>query len=313
MKLYANLHLHSTHSDGVYTPTELAKIAYDEGYRAAALTDHDAVSGNGEFMAACKKLGMESIFGVEFSAYTNLFKNPKSGKPGSFHLTAFDFDPEYPAMKEYLNQMSLRETHQTRVLFQRGLEIGYIKGITWEGVLEYNDGITWLCNDHVFRAMKAKGLIDDLQYPEFFETCYGKHRNEVPKLYDFKYDHEIIRLVHEAGGIVCLAHLTEQLAKLPDIKETGYAPYIDQMIEMGLDGVEVWHNLLNDEQRREVYEIALNRGLYVSGGSDHSGLCGGQYSFYEDPTTSRFWIEPLSTGTTKHHFEEIRDKKISDR
>jgi len=313
MKLYANLHLHSTHSDGVYTPTELAKIAYDEGYRAAALTDHDVASGNEEFMEACKALGMESLFGIEFSVHTDLYKNPKSGKPGSFHLTAFDFDPEYPAMKEYLHRMSMRETNQTEVLFHRGVEIGYIKGITWEDVLEYNAGITWLCNDHVFRAMKAKGLITDLEYTEYFNTCFGKHRSEVPRLYDFKYDHEIIKLVHEAGGIVCLAHLSEQLKNLPDVAKTGFAPYVDRLVEMGLDGVEVWHQLLDEKQREETYRIALERGLYVSGGSDHSGLCGGQYDFFEDPKQSRFWIEPLSTGTTKEHFEEMRDKKISGR
>lgn len=311
MKLYANLHLHSTHSDGVDTPAKLAQLVYEEGYRAAALTDHDSVSGNAEFMAACRALGMESIFGIEFSAKTELFKNQKTGKPGFFHLTAFDFDPEYPAMKEYLHQMSMRETDQTRILFHRGIEIGYIKGITWDEVLEYNKGITWLCNDHVFRAMKAKGLITDLEYTEYFETCFGKHRKEIAPLYDFKYDYEIIKLVHEAGGIVCLAHLTEQLAKLPGIEETGFAPYVDRLIEMGLDGIEVWHGLLNEEQRKEVYQLALDRGLYISGGSDHSGLCGGQYAFFEDPKQSRFWLEPLSTGTTKHHFEEIRDKRIS--
>jgi predicted metal-dependent phosphoesterase TrpH len=58
MKLYANLHLHSTHSDGVDTPTKLAQLVYEEGYKAAALTDHDSVSGNAEFMAACRALGM---------------------------------------------------------------------------------------------------------------------------------------------------------------------------------------------------------------------------------------------------------------
>ena len=310
MKLYANLHLHSTHSDGVDTPADLARIAFEEGYKAAALTDHDVVSGNAEFMAACKELGMESLFGIEFSVKTKLYTNPKTGKPGSFHLTAFDFDPEYPPMKEYLEQMSMRETHQTKVLFDRGVEIGYIKGITWEDVVEYNKSNTWFCNDHVFRTMKAKGLVTDLDYPEFFETCYGNHRQDVPVLYDFKYDYEIIELVHKAGGIVCLAHLSEQLGKLPDVAEKGFAPYVDQLIEMGLDGVEVWHGLLNEKQSKEVYQIALDRGLYVSGGSDHSGICGGQYAFFENPKESRFWLEPLSTGTTKHHFEEMRDKRI---
>ena len=167
MKLYANLHLHSTHSDGVYTPTELAQLAFEEGYKAAALTDHDAVSGNKEFMEACKALGMESLFGIEFSAMTKLFTNPKNGKPGFFHLTAFDFDPEYPEMKEYLAQRSFCEAEQTRILFERGLAEGLIHGIAWEEVLDYNKGVTWLCNNHVFETMKAKGLVTDLDYMNF--------------------------------------------------------------------------------------------------------------------------------------------------
>ena len=44
MKIYANLHTHSTHSDGVYTPAELVKIAKDEGYGAIAITDHDTAT-----------------------------------------------------------------------------------------------------------------------------------------------------------------------------------------------------------------------------------------------------------------------------
>ena len=56
---YANMHLHSTHSDGVYSPTELVKIAKDEGYHALALTDHDTGSGYNELRDACEKEGME--------------------------------------------------------------------------------------------------------------------------------------------------------------------------------------------------------------------------------------------------------------
>lgn len=304
MKLYANLHLHSTHSDGKYTPKELAKIAFDEGYKAAALTDHDTVTGNAEFMAECKKLGIESIFGIEFNAKTDMFERP-NGKYGAFHITAFDFDPEYPEMKDYLEKMALRETDQTRVLFERGVEIGYIKGITWEEVLEYNKGIAWLCNEHVFRAMKAKNLITDLEYLDFFHTCFGKHRSEVPRLYDYKNVDEIIDLVHKAGGIACWAHPTDNFHDLAKIEK-----FLDNLIKMGIDGVEVWHRLLNQDERKFVYKLAIDRGIYISGGSDHDGLCGGEYSAYEHPETCPFYIEPLSAGTTKAHFEEIRDKKI---
>ena len=59
--IYASLHDHSTHSDGIHSPEELAQIGYDEGYRALVLTDHDTISGTGEMMTACGKLGMECM------------------------------------------------------------------------------------------------------------------------------------------------------------------------------------------------------------------------------------------------------------
>ena len=68
MKYYANLHTHSTHSDGKYTPAQLARMALEEGYGAVAVTDHDTVTGYGELKAECDKLGLETVFGAEFSA-----------------------------------------------------------------------------------------------------------------------------------------------------------------------------------------------------------------------------------------------------
>lgn len=298
MGYYANLHMHSTHSDGKYSPTELAKIAYDEGYRAAAVTDHDTATAYPEFKAACDKLGMECIFGVEFTGVSELLKRP-NGKLGSFHLTAFHFDPEYPPMKEYLYQMGRRETDQTQVLFERGVAEGLISGITWQEVLDFNKGIIWLCNEHVFAAMKAKGLVTDLDYFNFFNTVYGKRRGEVPPSFPFKTAEEMIKLVHDAGGIIFVAHPHNQLH------------LIDKLIEMGIDGMEVWHPDLTEQEKVEAYKIALEKGIYISGGSDHSGLCGGEYSGFEDPKTSPFYLEPTSVGTTKEYFDEIKNRKIS--
>ena len=56
--------------------------------------------------------------------------------------------------------------------------------------------------------------------------------------------------------------------------------------------------------------LALEYGLYISGGEDHSSLCGGQYNFYENPKETRFWVEPCLLATTKDFFEEIKNKKL---
>lgn len=298
MEFYANLHLHSTHSDGRYTPTELAQYAAREGYKAAAVTDHDTATAYPEFKAECDRLGLECIFGVEFTAPSELLKTP-SGKLGKFHLTAYHFDPEYPAMKEYLEGMGKRETDQTRILVERGFEIGYLKGFTWDEVLEYNKGIKWLCNEHVFRLMKSKGLISDRRYREFFDTVFGDYRRQVPPSYDFLSDDELIKLVHDAGGVIFVAHPAKKLH------------LIDALVKKGIDGMEVWHPDLSEEEKVEAYRIALDKGLYVSGGSDHSGYCGGTFMEVDDPKDSPYYIDMLSVGTTKQHFDEIKNRKIS--
>ena len=293
MKMHACLHAHSTHSDGIYSPLEIATIARDEGYHAIVLTDHDTISGTNEMIAAANALGLESMLGIEFSTFA-----PEINQ--ELHITAFHIDIEHPEMKEYLLRLSEKETDQTRVLFHRGVDLGYIKGITWDEVLEYNKGITWLCNEHIYRAMKSKGLITDYEYPSFFANCYGVHRKEVPPKYDFLDVRELIKLIHKAGGIACVAH------PMPPF---GHLDYIDYLVDIGIDGMEIWHGILKGKDRRRALELALKHNLYISGGQDHSGLIGGQYSRYENPKETRYYYPPATLGTTKMFYEEIRDRR----
>ena len=297
MKLYANLHTHSIHSDGGYSPAKIAEVAKWEGYGAVALTDHDTVTGCEELRKECEKLGLETIFGAEFSSPSKLLEGKKC-IASEFHICGYHFDPEYPAMKEYLIEMSRRETEQTRILFERGVKLGKLKGIEWEEVLEYNKGITWLCNEHLFRAMLSKGLIEKTEYDRFFNELFGVHRYEVLPSCPFKQEHEIIKLIHDAGGIAIVAHPHEQLQ------------YMDALIEMGIDGLEIW-NALTPEEIEKGIKIAYDKGLYISGGSDHDGYCSGFYERYAKPEDCPGYAPPLTYGTTKEYFEEIKLRKIT--
>ena len=122
MKPYANLHTHSIHSDGKFSPRELVRVAWEEGYRALAVTDHDTVTANPEVAACCRELGMEYIFGAEFTS-------------GPFHIVALDFNPEYPEMKAYLEKMVARQQHETKTVLGWAQEKGALTGITWEDVV----------------------------------------------------------------------------------------------------------------------------------------------------------------------------------
>jgi len=296
MKLYANLHTHSTHSDGVYDPAELVSIAKKEGYKAFAVTDHDTITACEPVRLECEKRGLEWMFGAEFSS-------PYPALGTSFHILGFHFDPDYLPMKHYLEERSYCETYQTKVLFERGIREGLLTNIAWEEVLEYNKGITWLCNEHVFRTLKAKDLRKDTDYPEFFSTLFGRRRGEVKLPYDFLPADRIVHLILDAGGMAIVAHPHKQLR------------YIEDLIKIGITGLEVWHpDLLEESERLEALRIAQKYDLFVSGGSDHSGLCGGEYERYENPKESPFWFPEQSLGTTEGFFHEIKDgRKSPDR
>lgn len=290
MKFYANLHTHSTHSDGQYTPAELASVAKAEGYRALAIADHDTATAFPELKEACEREGLECMFAVEFSVE----------KPLACHVVAFDFDPEYPEMKKYLADMGARQTNNTKCCFEEALENGSIQGITWEEVLEYNKNIIWLCNNHVFRAMLAKGLVEQCNYREWFLTNFRDQRGKYPPSIPFKTLPEITALVKAAGGFCVCAHPT-----------TALLDHVDILLDNGIEGFE----LPRDAERRErAYRICMEKGLYISGGSDHGGLCGGMYSAYpneEALKASKHYIEPLSVGVYEHHFRELQTRKIN--
>ena len=275
MKLYANLHTHSTHSDGQYTPTELVRVAKAEGYRAIAITDHDTATAYPELKRACEEEGLECLFAVEFSVMVP---------------------------KEYLRQMGARQTDNTKHCFDAAVAKGAVSGITWDEVLEFNKGVSWIANNHVYKAMIAKGLAKEENYIKWFQADFNHQRALYPPLYPFKTLPEIVSLVKEAGGFCIIAHPHECLDD------------IDYFLECGIVGLEVYHRDLTDEEQERALKIALERGLFIGGGSDHRGLCGGCYSSYpteEELKKGRHYIPELSTGVTKEHYEEIKNRKLN--
>ena len=104
--------------------SELVKVAKAEGYGALAITDHDTATAYPELKAACEKEGIECIFGVEFSVQL----------PEWHHIVGFHFDPEYPPMKEYLAELSQDAHNKIKGCFDEAVELGDIKGITWEEI-----------------------------------------------------------------------------------------------------------------------------------------------------------------------------------
>ena len=293
MEFYANLHLHSTHSDGVYTPEELVVVAKKEGYGALAIADHDTATAYPELLSACQKHDMECILATEFTTKV----------PMDTHIVGMDFDPDYPAMKQYLSDMAEACVYTTKGCFDEAVELGNISDITWEEVLSYNQNIRWLCNNHVFRAMKAKGLVDESQYYEWYVENFRYKKEKYKADMEFLTIPQIIDLIHKSGGIAFLAHPADEHIEI-----------IDKFLEWGIDGIEASYSTVTPERAKRIFEIAQKHNLYISGGSDHSGLCGGLYSSFsteEALKNSDVYIEEHSIGVTYEHFSQIKKRQKS--
>lgn len=288
-KKYANLHYHSTHSDGVDTPSDLVRIAKEEGYKALALTDHDTATGTAETIAACEAEGMEYMVGCEFTGL---------GFDTCFHIVGLDFDINESGMREYHRYMSEKCIYRTRGMFEMGVERGTIKGITWQEVVDGNPGITYLCVDHVFAAMKKKGILTDADYPDFHKNNFSYSISFEEKLNHWKIE-DVINVIKNAGGVPILAH--------PGFKQMKFLP---ELVKIGLGGIETWHPDHSDEEAIAAEELAKKYNLYISGGTDHSGIMGGQYKFYEGKDENPYYIPSMKYGVSEENFRKLKDRVL---
>lgn len=292
IEFYANLHLHSIFSDGVWTPEELVHKAKEEGYGAVALTDHDTISGCERMRLAAEKEGLEYLFGCEFSV----------NKPYGVHITAFEFDPEYPEMKDYLSFLSKRVADQTRAAFEDAMEEGVTFGLHWQDVLDENPGVTWICHEQVRRTFENRNVLKRSEYYAWKAAHFDERLKRFPKQGEMLPLADLIDLVHRAGGIAVLAHPLYHLH------------YIDEILKAGIDGIEVWHADQKQPEAEMSLRIALKHGLYISGGSDHSGLLGGSYGFFDSEyecVRNCLYIPDHCCGTTKECFDEMKYRRLT--
>ena len=242
----ADLHSHSTCSDGLRTPRQVVEEAAAAGVRVLSLTDHDTVNGVEEAIEAGRQLGVETVPGTELSVHVN---------DRELHLLAYFIDYLDERLGSYVEVLHRRRRERGEAIVRRLNQLGV--GVSLEEVLLRSAGGP-LGRPHIAAAMVASGAVPTKE--EAFQHFLGDRRPAyVPK--PRSPAAEVIDLVHELGGVVVLAHpgLT--------VSET----LIAELAEVGLDGVEVFHPSHQSPQIEHYQEIARRYGLLMSGGSDSHG------------------------------------------
>ncbi len=250
-----DFHTHTRVSDGSLTPTELVERAAANKVTGFALTDHDTVGGIAEARAAGAARGIEVIAGIEISVSEN------DGKRG-LHVLGLGIDDESPALLARLDQLQRgREGRAARIvahLQRAGIDITLAQ-------VEVESGGGTIGRPHVARALVAVGACADVEdaFAKFLRR--GKAAFEPNTALSAG---EAIALVHAAGGVAVLAH--PPLSAGAD-GPGGLAAFVERLLPLGLDGLELWHPSHKATTVRKLGRIARAHGLLETGGSDFHG------------------------------------------
>lgn len=249
---FVDLHVHTTASDGTYSPEEVVKLAKEQGLRAIAITDHDTVKGLKEATLAGIKYEVEVIPGCELSV-----EYPK----GQMHIIGLwiSKEPKYVAAELQFLRDKRHSRNKDIVGKLQGLGID----ISYEDVLDIVEPGSTVGRPHIARVLVKKGVVKDVN--EAFTKYIGPNGLAyVPKT---KFTPEkAISTLKKEGGTVILAHpfslnLTFEELKAELIKFKG----------LGLDGMEVFYSEHTEEQTNLYLSLCKKLDLLVSGGSDFHG------------------------------------------
>ena len=247
---YANLHLHSFHSDGMFRPMLLPRLAKSLGLGAVALTDHETLSGLPEFLAEAAACEIDAIAGVEIFA--------RLDRAGStvFHLTGLDFDPTHPAIVDFTNMLVQKRAENTRAIFELALEKGIYRGITWEDVVANNQYTDWFFATQIYYALDAMGIIPLNKRYETNDLAFHSPEAHAIELYVSPMK-DVIQAIRAAGGVAVLAHPQESAF-----------PFVREMVDLGLNGIEISHPSISEKASKLAIHASLEYNLYCSGGTD---------------------------------------------
>jgi predicted metal-dependent phosphoesterase TrpH len=245
----ADLHVHSTASDGTDPPAELMRRAARVGLDVVALTDHDTVAGHAEARAAAGPVTL--LPGMELSCRLD-------GR--SVHMLAYLFDADQPELAAELTRIRDDRVLRARAMVDKLAGLGV--DVSWAQVAAIA-GQAVVGRPHIARAMADSGAIASPR-----EAFTRDWIADGGRAYVGRYALDPVRaidLVRAAGGVTALAHpragrdtwvTNEQIARLAAV---------------GLAGVEVFHPDQSEAERARLIALAHDLALVTTGGSDDHG------------------------------------------
>lgn len=268
--IYADLHMHTNHSDGVCEIRDVLENAKAHGIKALAITDHDTTNHYGEITKIAHELDLELVKGVEMSCYDfDVYKK--------VHVVGLWLPESTPTIDALCNATLQKRDAYHKKLIQYLNTQGY--EITYEDAKKYSK-YNIVFKMHIFQALKEKypSEMTPSRYKELFASKTSKETDIEMGYIPVK---EGIAAILKDGGVPILAH--------PCV----YDNYdeIEKYVPYGLKGVEISHTKMKDIDYKLTQEFASKYNLLRSGGSD-----------FHDPELITFG----NNGLTHEEFNELK-------
>jgi 3',5'-nucleoside bisphosphate phosphatase len=251
--VYADLHTHTTASDGTLSPAEVVRKAKEIGLNTIAITDHDTLSGFDEAFAEAKIQGINVVPGIEISCGWE-------GRDSSVHVVGLFIDPKSKPLTQMLDE-------QKKYRFTRALKILQLlenEGINTKKLLdEFNSTPEKvLGRPHIARYLVENNYVKDFQ--QAFEKyllrgrpAYVPKQNVLPETG--------VEMIHKAGGLAIVAHP----GLIPDWDNVW-----DKLKILPWDGIEVYYSEHKNCEVNKFLAITERHNLVPVGGSDYHGEYG---------------------------------------
>ena len=251
----ADLHLHTTASDGSDTPAALIDRAREKGIEVIAITDHDTIAGSVEALGLSAD-GIKIITGIEFSC-------KYSGEYGfECHILGYGFDPESEAILS-----AIRHGREMR-LFKLEARLKYLRERF--GISFTDEDIAWLHSLNSVARPHLGQLLIKYGYVATMSEAFDKYL-KVDGFPDDRIDAgEAISAIKAAGGIPVYAHSIGGEREVRIGKEE-LERRVDALVSLGLMGLECYYSRYSEEDEAMLLSVAEERRLLVSGGSDYHG------------------------------------------
>ncbi len=240
----ADLHIHTTASDGAMSPTKIVQWAKKSGIEAMAITDHDTVSGIDEAKIEASKAGIRFVVGIEISAYSNT----------EIHILGYGIDYKNANFVEELDAVQNYRIQRNVRIGQKLKELGVTLDFDFEakGVGRMN----------IARQMVKEGYAGDInevfaKYLGVGALAYFATRRVMPI--------EAVKLIKKYGGVACIAHPKKFL------QDGRLEMLISGLKPFGLDGLEVDYPGHSEQDKKALNALCAKYRLVATGGSDFHG------------------------------------------